>query len=70
EFGSGIGKQVEEDNQDGPLQRDQGLGLGHAFDQPPVAFAEEGVGLRGAGGDLGERSCEVGVALVATRGRT
>jgi len=62
ELGGGVGQQVEEDDQDGALQRDQGLGLGHAFDQPPVAFAEEGVGLRGAGGDLGERGFEVGVA--------
>ena len=62
ELGGGVGEQVEEDDQDGALQRDQGLGLGHAFDQPSVAFAEEGVGLRGAGGDLGERGFEVGVA--------
>ena len=32
-------------------------------DQPPVAFAEEGVGLRGTGGDLGEGGLEVGVAF-------
>src|SRR3954447_4126518 len=71
EFGGGIGEQVEEDDQDGALQCDQGLGLGHAFDQPSVAGAEEGVGLRGTGGDLGERSFEVGVALTGkpSRGR-
>jgi hypothetical protein len=61
---------VEDDGQDGPLECDECFGLGHSFDQPSVAFAEEGVGLGGSGGDLGECGFEVGVALVATRGRT
>ena len=63
ELGGGVGEQLEDDDQDGALQRDQGLGLGHPFDQPAVAFPQEGVGLRGAHSHLGQRGFEVGVAF-------
>jgi hypothetical protein len=45
EVGSRVGQQVPEDDQDGAGDRDQGLEFAAAFDQAPVALAEEGVGL-------------------------
>src|SRR5215472_9237297 len=57
------GQQVPDDDQDGPGDGDQGLELAAAADDPPVAFAEEGVGAGGAGGGLAEQAPEVGVAL-------
>ena len=49
-------------------ERDQGFELAQAFDQASVAVAEEGVGLRGAGGGFAEHAFEVGVALAGLAG--
>src|SRR6266550_5014850 len=54
---------MPDDYEDGAGDGDEGFLFAAAFDQPPVAFAEEGVGLRGCGGDLPEDPFEVGVAL-------
>ena len=74
EAGGGVGEQVPDDDQDGAGDRDEGLEFAAAFDDAPVAFAEEGVGLGGRGGGLAERAFQVGVALAglaaACRGRT
>src|SRR6266545_8296703 len=61
--GGGVGEQVPDDDQDGAGDGDQGFELAAAFDQTPVALAEEGVGLGGCGGGLAEDAFEVGVAL-------
>ena len=50
----GVGQQVPDDDQDGAGDRDQGLELAAAFDQPAVPFAEEGVGLGLGGGGFAE----------------
>jgi hypothetical protein len=50
EAGGGVGQQVPEDDQDGTGDRDEGFELAAAFDQPPVALAEEGVGAGDGGG--------------------
>src|SRR6266568_5385360 len=63
EGGGRVGEQVPDDHQDGAGDRDQGLELAAAPDDPPVAFAEEGVGLRRGGGGLTEDAFEIGVAL-------
>ena len=42
--GPGVGGQVSDDDQDGAADGDDGLLLASAAGQPPVAFAEEGVG--------------------------
>ena len=39
------------------------LSLPRALGQPPVALAEEGIGLGGRGGGLAEDALEIGVAL-------
>ena len=52
----GIGEQVPDDDQDGAGHGDQGFELAAAFDQAPVALAEEGVGLGGRGGGLAEHA--------------
>ena len=54
EPGGGVGQQMPDDPQDGAGDGDEGFLLAAAFDQSPVAFAEEGVGFRGCGGDLPE----------------
>src|SRR5690242_2763533 len=66
--GSGVGEQVPDDDQDGAGDGDQRLELAAALDDPAVAFAEEGVGLGGRGGDLTEDAFEVGVALAGFAG--
>ena len=66
--GGGVGEQVPDDDQDGAGDGDQGLALAAAFDDAPVALAEEGVGLGGCGGDLAEDPFEVGVALAGGAG--
>ena len=63
EAGGGVGEQVPDDDQDGAGDRDQGFELAAAFDEAPVALAEEGVGLGGGGGGLAEHAFEVGVAF-------
>jgi hypothetical protein len=46
-----VDEQVSDDDQDGACDCDEGLELAAASDQPPVPFAEEGLGLaRGCGG--------------------
>jgi hypothetical protein len=40
----------------GAGDRDQGLEFAAAFEDAPVAFAEEGVGLDGRGGGVAERA--------------
>jgi hypothetical protein len=66
--GGGVGEQVPDDDQDGAGDSDQGLELAAALDDPPVALAEEGVGLGGRGGGLAEDGLEVGVALAGLVG--
>ena len=70
EAGGGVGQEVPDEDENGAGDRDQGLELAAAFDDAPVAFAEEGVGLGGRGGGVAERALEVGVALagLATTG--
>src|SRR5574340_355104 len=58
-----IGQQVPDDDQDRAGDRNQGLELAAAFDDPSVALAEEGVGSRGRGRSLTERALEIRVAL-------
>jgi len=48
--GGAIGQQVPDDDQDRAGDDNEGLELAPAFDQPPVALAEEGIGLAGRGG--------------------
>src|SRR4051812_10300612 len=43
--GGGFGEQVPDDDEDRSGDRDEGLQLAAAFDEPAVALAEEGVGL-------------------------
>ncbi|TDC66092.1 hypothetical protein E1258_03765 [Micromonospora sp. KC207] len=50
ESGCRVGQDVPDDRQDGSGDRDQGSGFAAAFDQAPVAFAEEGVGAGDCGG--------------------
>ena len=45
--GGGVGEEMPDDHQDGTGDGDQGLELAAALDDPPVAFAEEGVGPGG-----------------------
>jgi hypothetical protein len=68
EPGFGVGEQVEDDDQDGAGDSDDGFAFAAAPGQPPVAFAEEGVGPAGGGGDLAEDAVEVGVALAGLAG--
>ena len=64
ESGGGIGQQLPDDPEDGAGDRDQGLEFAAAFDDAPVAFAEEGVGFGGCGGGgLAERAFQIGVAF-------
>ena len=56
EAGGRVGQQVPDDDQDGAGDRDQGFEFAAAFDDAPVALAEEGVGLGGRGGGLTERA--------------
>ena len=63
EAGCRIVEQVPDDDEDGAGDRDERLEFAAAFDDAPVAFAEEGVGLGGGGGGLAERPFQVGVAL-------
>lgn len=48
ESGGGIGKQLPDDREDGAGDRYQGFEFAAAFDDAPVAFTEEGVGLMAA----------------------
>jgi papain fold toxin 1 (glutamine deamidase) of polymorphic toxin system len=66
--GGGFGEQVPDDDQDGPGDRDECFEFAAAFDDPPVALAEEGVGPGRGGGDLAEDASEVGVALAGFPG--
>ena len=59
---------MPDDHQDGAGDRDQGFELAAAFDDPPVALAEEGVGLGRGGGGLAEDAFEVGIALPGLAG--
>ena len=52
--GSQISEQVPDDDQDGAGNRDQGFELAAALDDPPVAFAEEGVSPGGRCGGFAE----------------
>ena len=52
EAGIGVGQQVPDDDQDGPADGDVGLGGAAAAGDPPVALAEEGVGLPAAAAAL------------------
>ena len=52
--GGGVGEQVPDDDQDGSGDGDEGFELAAAFDQAPVAFPEEGVGLGRGRGDLAQ----------------
>ena len=63
ESGGGVGEQIPDDDQDGAGDRDQGFEFAAAFDDAPVAFAEEGVGLGGCGSGFAERTFQVGVAF-------
>ena len=56
EAGGGVGEQVPDDDEDGAGDGDERLEFAAAFDDAPVAFAEEGVGLGGRGGGLAERA--------------
>ena len=58
---------MPDDDQDGAGDRNQGFELAAAFDQTPVAFAEEGVGFGGCGGGVAECTFEVGVAFGVSR---
>ena len=58
ESGGGVGEQLPDDDQDGAGDRDQGFEFAAAFDDAPVALAEEGVGFGGRGGVL-----DLGLAL-------
>src|SRR5512142_1812860 len=66
--GGGVGEQVPDDDHDGAGDGNQGLELAAALDDPPVAFAEEGVGLAGRRSGLAEDPLEVGVALAGAPG--
>jgi len=63
ESGGGVRKQLPDDPQDGAGDRDEGFEPAAAFDDAPVAFVEEGVGLGGRDSGLAECALEVGVAL-------
>ena len=54
--GGGVVEHVPNDDQDGAGDRDQGFEFAAAFDEAPVAFAEEGVGSGGRGGGVTERA--------------
>jgi hypothetical protein len=47
--------------QDGAGDRDQGFEFAAAFDDAPVAFAQEGVGFGGCDRGLAERAFEVDI---------
>ncbi len=61
--GVGVGEQVPDDDEDGAGDGDEGFAFASAFDDAPVAFAEEGVGAGGGRGGAAENAFEVGVAL-------
>src|SRR5512133_4386888 len=61
--GGWVGQELPDDDQDGPGDGDEGLELAAAFDDAPVAFAEEGVGAGGRGGGLAQDTFQVGVSL-------
>ena len=65
EAGGAVGEQVEDDDQDGAGDRGEGFALAAAPGDPPVAFAEEGIGAGGGCGDLAEHPVQVRVALPA-----
>ena len=62
EAGGRVGEQVPDDDQDGAGDRDESLELASAFDQTPIALAEEGFGFGGRGGGLTERALQIRVA--------
>src|SRR5512133_1052540 len=61
--GGWVGQELPDDDQDGAGDGDEGLELAAAFDDAPVAFAEEGVGAGGRGGGLAQDTFQVGVSL-------
>src|SRR5690348_13744818 len=61
--GLGVGQQVPEDHQEGAADGDVGFVLAAAAGDPPVAFAEEGVGAGGADGGLAQDAGQVAVAV-------
>ena len=63
EAGLGVGEQVPDDDQDRAADRDDGLLLAPPPGDPPVALAEEGVGLPGGDGGLAQDPGQVGVAV-------
>ena len=63
ESGGWVGEQLPDDDQDGAGNRDEGFELAAAFDDAPVAFAEEGVGAGGRGGGPAQDAFQVGVSL-------
>ena len=62
--GVGVVDQVPGDDEYRAGDGDQGFGVAAAFDDAPVAGAEEGVGAGGGVGGLAEGALEPGVALV------
>jgi hypothetical protein len=68
EAGGRVGQQVPDDDQDGAVDRDEGFESAAAFDDAPVAFAENCVGFGGRAGGLAERPFEVGVAVADLAG--
>lgn len=66
--GGAVDQEVPDDDQQGVGDRDERLEFAAAFDQSPVAFAEEGAGLGGGRGGVAPDAFEVGVALGALAG--
>ena len=60
--GGGVVEHVPDDDQDRAGDSDERLEFAAAFDDAPVALAEEGVCFRGRGGGLAERPFEIRVA--------
>ncbi|GAB3534262.1 hypothetical protein GCM10027403_09790 [Arthrobacter tecti] len=56
EAGGRVSDQAPDDDQDGAGDRNERFEFAAAFDDAPVAFAEESVGFGGRGGGFTERS--------------
>jgi hypothetical protein len=56
ELGAGVGQQVPGDDQDGAAGGDDGAFGAAAAGDAPVPFAQEGVGLGGAGGGVARQA--------------
>ncbi len=63
EPGGGVVDQVPDDDQDGSGDREEGLEFAAAFDDAPVACAEEGVGFGSRRGGLAECAFRYGLPL-------